>query len=163
MDLSCENSLRNPIFRCPLQDVPMRSPREPPWAFWAAGSKKVSKRVLKLSLDVCVCVCVFFPFPARNGCGFFAYSWKLPSYSGAFYLQLTILASLTYSWSFFAYSFSFFAYSWSFFAYSGKLRLIRTLKDCKQRSLTVSKKTPTVSKKASPARNGLNKNKKQFF
>ena len=35
----------------------------------------------------------------------FAYSWKLPAYSGAFfYLRLTILA-------FFAYSFSFFAYS----------------------------------------------------
>ena len=28
------------------------------------------------------------------GCGFFAYSWKLPSYSGAFYLRLTILAFL---------------------------------------------------------------------
>ena len=28
--------------------------------------------------------------------------------------------------------------------------LIRTLRDCKQRSLTVSKKAPTVSKKASP-------------
>ena len=25
---------------------------------------------------------------------FFAYSWKLPAYSGAFYLQLTILAFL---------------------------------------------------------------------
>ena len=24
------------------------------------------------------------------GCGFFGYSWKLPAYSGAFYLQLTI-------------------------------------------------------------------------
>ena len=29
-----------------------------------------------------------------KGCGFFAYSWKLPAYSGAFYLQLTILAFL---------------------------------------------------------------------
>ena len=30
------------------------------------------------------------------------------------------------------------------------MRLIRALRDCKQRSLTVSKKAPTVSKKASP-------------
>ena len=67
-----------------------------------------------------------------------------------FYLQLTILSFFTYSWSSFAYSFSFFTYSWSFFAYSGKGRLIRALRDCKQRSLTVSKKAPTVSKKASP-------------
>ena len=36
------------------------------------------------------------------------------------------------------------------FAYSGKVRLIRALRDCKQRSLTVSKKAPTVSTKASP-------------
>ena len=30
------------------------------------------------------------------------------------------------------------------------MRLIRALRDCKQRSLTVSKKAPSVSKKASP-------------
>ena len=30
------------------------------------------------------------------------------------------------------------------------MRLIRALRDCKQRSLTVSKKAPTVSKEASP-------------
>ena len=60
------------------------------------------------------------------------------------------LQVFTYSWSFFAYSFSFFAYSWSFFAYSGKVRLTRALRDCKQRSSTVSKKASTVSKKASP-------------
>ena len=35
-------------------------------------------------------------------------------------------------------------------AYSGKVRLIRALRDCKPRSLTVNKKTPTVSKKTSP-------------
>ena len=67
---------------------------------------------------------------------FFTYSW-----------QFSVFA---YSWTFSTYSFSFFAYSWSFFAYSGKVRLIRTLRDCKQRSSTVSKKAPTVSKKASP-------------
>ena len=30
------------------------------------------------------------------------------------------------------------------------MRLIRALRDCKQRSSTVSKKAPTVSRKASP-------------
>ena len=60
------------------------------------------------------------------------------------------LAFFTYSWSLFADNFSFFTYSWSFFAYNGRVRLIRALRDCKQRSSTVSKKTPTVSKKASP-------------
>ena len=37
-----------------------------------------------------------------------------------------------------------------FLSYSGKARLISALRDCKQRNLTVSKKTPTVSNKASP-------------
>ena len=36
----------------------------------------------------------------RFGCGFFAYRWKLPAYSGAFLLTVD--------------NFSFFAYSWSF-------------------------------------------------
>ena len=43
-----------------------------------------------------------------------------------------------------------FTYSWSFLAYNGKVRLISDLRDCKQRSLTVSKQAPTASKKASP-------------
>ena len=77
------------------------------------------------------------------GCGFFAYSWKLPTYSGAFLLTVDNFSFLTYSWSFFTYGFSFFTYSWSFFAYSGKVCLIRALRDCKQSNLTVSKKTPT--------------------
>ena len=70
------------------------------------------------------------------GCSFCAYS-------GAFLLAVG-------NWSFFAYSFSFFTCNWSFFAYGGKVHLIRPLRDCKQRSLTVSKKAPTVSKKDSP-------------
>ena len=86
----------------------------------------------------------------EKGCGFFAYSWKLPAYSGAFLLTVDKFSFSTYSWSFFAYSFSFFAYSWAFFAYSRKVRLTRALRDCKQRSLTASKKAPTVSKNASP-------------
>ena len=61
-------------------------------------------------------------------------------------LQLTILAFLLTSLAF--------TYSWSSFAYNGKVRLIRALRDCKQRSLTVSKKAPTVSKKASPIPEG---------
>ena len=80
---------------------------------------------------------------------FFAYNWKLPAYSGAFFLTVDKFSFFTYSWSFFAYNFSFFTYNWSFFAYSRKVRLIRALRDCKQWSLTVSKKAPTVSKKAS--------------
>ena len=72
------------------------------------------------------------------GMRLFAYSWKLPAYSGAFLLTVDNFSFFTYSWSFFAYSFSFFTYSWSFFAYSGKVRLIRALRDCKQRSLTKS-------------------------
>ena len=77
------------------------------------------------------------------GRGLFAYSWKLPAYSGAFLLTVD-------NFSLFACSFSFFAYSWSFLTYSWKVRLIRSLRDCMRRSLTVSKKAPSVSKKASP-------------
>ena len=46
-----------------------------------------------------------------DGCSFFAYSWKLPAYSGAFLLTVDNFSIFTYSWSFFAYSFSFFTYS----------------------------------------------------
>ena len=57
-----------------------------------------------------------------------------------FYLQLTILAfSLTVGASWLTVG--------AFFAYSGKVRLIRALRDCMQRSLTASKRAPTVSKK----------------
>ena len=41
------------------------------------------------------------------------------------------------------------------FAYNGKVSLIRALRDCKQRSLTVSKKAPGLSEKASPFVNQL--------
>ena len=59
-----------------------------------------------------------------------------------FHLQLTILL--------FSHNWGFSAYSWGFFAYNAKVRLIRALRDCKQRSLAVSKKSQTVRKKASP-------------
>ena len=64
-------------------------------------------------------------------------------------LTVDNLSFLTYNWSFCAYNFSFSTYNWSFFAYSSKMRLVRALRDCKQRSLTVSEKAPTVSRKAS--------------
>ena len=68
------------------------------------------------------------------------------------YLQLTILALLltvgALLLTILAFLLTFGAFF--FFAYSGKVRLIRPLRDCMQRSLTVSKKAPTVSKKASP-------------
>ena len=66
-----------------------------------------------------------------------------------FYLQLTLLACLLTVGAFFYYNFSFFTYNWSFFTYSGKVRPMRALRDCKQRSLTVSKKAPTISLKTS--------------
>ena len=96
------------------------------------------------------CLLVLEQVSLSIGCGFFAYSWKLPAYSGAFLLTVNKFSFLLTIGAFFAYKFSFLTYSWSFFAYSGKVRLIRALRDCKQRSLTVSKKAPTVSKKASP-------------
>ena len=86
------------------------------------------------------------------GCGFSAYSWKLAAYSGAFLLTIDNLAFLLTIEAFLLTVLAF-TYDWSFFAYNGKVRLIRALRDCKQRSLTVSKQAPTVSKKASP--NGL--------
>ena len=91
----------------------------------------------------------------KIGCGFFAYNWKLPAYSGAFLLTVDNFSFFTYNWSFSAYNFSFLTCSWSFFAYSGKVRLKRALRDCKQRSLTVSKKAPTVSKRPPPYKFGL--------
>ena len=73
-----------------------------------------------------------------------------------FYLQLTFLASLLTVGAFWLTILAFSAYNWSFLAYSGKVCLTRALRHCKQRSLTVSKKTPTVSKKTSPVPLGTN-------
>ena len=72
-----------------------------------------------------------------------------------FCLQLTTLAFLLTVGAFALTVLAFFTCSWSFFAYSGKVRLISALKDCKQRSLTVSKKAPTASQKASPVKIGV--------
>ena len=67
-----------------------------------------------------------------------------------FYLQLKILAFLLTIGAFLLTILFSLLTVGAFFAYSGKVRLIRALRDCKQRSLTVSKKAPTVSKKAAP-------------
>ena len=71
-----------------------------------------------------------------------------------FLLTIGNCSVFAYNWSIFAYSFRFYTYSWSFFAYNSEVRLIRALRDCKQRSLAVSKKAPTASKKASPKLKG---------
>ena len=67
-----------------------------------------------------------------------------------FYLQLTNLASLLTVGASLLIALAFLLTVGAFFTYSGKMHLIRALRDCKQRSLAVSKKAPTVSKKASP-------------
>ena len=54
------------------------------------------------------------------GCGFFAYSWKLPTYNGAFLLTVDNFSYFTYSWSLSAYSFSFFTYTGTFLLTVGK-------------------------------------------
>ena len=67
-----------------------------------------------------------------------------------FYLQLRILSFLLTLGALLLTVLAFLLTIEASFAYSGKVCLIRALRDCKQRSLTVSKKAPTVSKKASP-------------
>ena len=59
----------------------------------------------------------------------------------SFLLTVDSFSFFTCSWSFFPYIFSFPTYSWSFFAYSGKLRLIRALRDCKQKSFNCKQKS----------------------
>ena len=84
------------------------------------------------------------------GCSCFDYSWKLAAYSGAFLLAVDNFSFLLAVGAFLLTIELFFGCNWSFFAYSGKVRLIGALRNCKQRSLTLSKKAPTVSKKTSP-------------
>ena len=52
-----------------------------------------------------------FRSPKRTDAAFFAYSWKLPAYSGACLLTAYNFGFFTYSWSFSAYSFCFLTYS----------------------------------------------------
>ena len=88
----------------------------------------------------------------RNGMRHFCLQFKASCSQRSFLLTVDNFSFFAYSWSFFVYSFRSFTYSFIFFAYSGKARLRRALRDCEQRSLTVSKKAPTVSNKASPNR-----------
>ena len=81
---------------------------------------------------------------------FFGLQLEASCLQWVFLLTVDNFSFFTYSWSFSAYSFSFLTYNWSFLAYSGKVPLIKVLNDCKQRNLTASKKTPTVSKKIPP-------------
>ena len=67
-----------------------------------------------------------------------------------FYLQMTSLAFLLTIGAFLLTFLASLLTVGAFFAYSWKVLLISALRDCKQRSLTVSKKGPTVSQKASP-------------
>ena len=66
------------------------------------------------------------------------------------YLQLTIVAFLLTVGAFLLTALASLLTVGAFLPTMGKARLIRALRDCKQRSSTVSKKAPTVSKKASP-------------
>ena len=75
----------------------------------------------------------------KLGCGFSAYSWKLPAYSGAFLLTVDNFSFLLTVLAFLLTVLVFLLTVGAFFACSGKVRLIRALRDCKQRSLTVSK------------------------
>ena len=72
------------------------------------------------------------------------------AYSEAFYLHLCVGAFLITIAASLLTTRAFFVYNWSFLAYSGKVLLIRTSTDCKQRSSTVSTRAPTVSKNVSP-------------
>ena len=88
----------------------------------------------------------------QNGCSFFAHSWKLPAYNGAFLLTVANFSFLLTVEAFLLTILASLLTIGAFFAYSGKVRLIRALRDFKQRSLTVSKKAPTVSKELPPTK-----------
>ena len=85
-----------------------------------------------------------------GGCGFFAYNWKLPAYSGASLLTANNFSFFTYNIGAFLLTILAFLLTVGAFCLQWEVRLMRALRDCKQRRLTVSKKAPTVSKKASP-------------
>ena len=75
---------------------------------------------------------------------------------GSFLLPVELLEFIVDNFSFslavgvFCLQLSLFYLQLEFFADSGKVRLIRALRDCKQRIFTVSKETPIVSKKNFP-------------
>ena len=75
------------------------------------------------------------------GMRLFAYSWKLPAYSGAFLLTVDNFSFFTYSWSFFTYSFSFFTYSWSFFRLQWESAPNKHLKGLQAKKLNCKQKS----------------------
>ena len=76
---------------------------------------------------------LFFLF----GCGFFAYSWQLPTYSGAFLLTVDNFSFFTHSWSLFTCSFRLLYLQLELFCLQWESASNKRLKlDCKQRSLT---------------------------
>ena len=90
------------------------------------------------------------PLPSEEVPAYKTITWSGCASDAAF-LFLQLEASCL-QWSFFTYSWQFqlFCLQLALFDYKGKVHLIRALRDCKQRSLTVSKKAPTLSRKASP-------------
>ena len=75
---------------------------------------------------------------------------QFPSLKNANLTFITVSPSLNIGCGFFAYSGKLFYLQSELFCLQWEVRLISALRGCKQRSLTVSKKNPTVSKKASP-------------
>ena len=82
----------------------------------------------------------------RTDAAFLLTIWKLPAYSGAFVLTIDNFSFFTYNWSFFTNNNSVLLTNGAF-CLQWKVRLISAFWDCKQRNLTVSKTTPTVSEK----------------
>ena len=85
------------------------------------------------------------------GCGFLLTIGGFLLTIELFYLQLCVCSFCAYNFSFLL-TIEAFLLAIEAFAYNGKVHLICTSTDCKQRSSTVSKKTATVSdkKKLSP-------------
>ena len=57
--------------------------------------------------DVITLVFLFQILAGKIGCNFFAYSWKIPAYSGAFLLTIDNFSLLITNWNF-IYNFSVF-------------------------------------------------------
>ena len=120
----------------PQQDISIATKRVTQFGGWAPGEGCFWMRLFCLQLEAS---CLQWSFLLTvDKFSFFTYSWSF----------------CTYIFSFLIDNVSFFTYSWSSCADNGKVRLISALRDCKQRSLTVSKKAPTASEKASPVVSG---------
>ena len=74
------------------------------------------------------------------GCNFFAYCWKLPAYSWAFFCLQSHFLILCLQFELFHLQLELFCLQLSFSAYNGKVCLRSTSTYCKQGSSTISKK-----------------------